>query len=244
MKSIKQKIFLNLFITTSVLLPFFVGFNFLGIGWAISSVNFMFIGLLSLLVSIGFLANRVIFKLDEISKTTYQEIYNEKLKEQKIRLSNLNKKLQKTKDEKDENLLKQLKSVYEGFLVDVQENKISQFLSTSTADEVDLIFENCIQKLEHSYEIYQTSKDLVGKSKQESEEQRNLIISQVEKDISHFVDMISRIRALRLKTTLEDSEEIKRRLSIQLKAAERTQIEMERVKNPDDLTRFKEFTDN
>jgi valyl-tRNA synthetase len=126
----------------------------------------------------------------------------------------------------------------------VRENKMSQFLSTSTANEVDLIFENCIQKLEHSYEIYQTSKDLIGKSKQESEEQRNLILSQVEKDIEHFVDMISRIRALRLKTSLDDSEEIKRRLSIQLRAAERTQVEMERVKNPDDLTRFKEFRDS
>jgi hypothetical protein len=56
--------------------------------------------------------------------------------------------------------------------------------------------------------------------------------------------MISRIRALRLKTSLDDSEEIKRRLSIQLRAAERTQVEMERVKNPDDLTRFKEFRDS
>jgi hypothetical protein len=244
MKSIKQKIFLNLFVTTSVLLPFFIGFNFLGIGWAISSVNFMFLGLISLLISIGSLANRTIFKLEEISKTTYQEIYNEKLKEQKIRLSTLNKKLQKTRNEKDENLLKQLRTVYEGFSEDVRENKMSQFLSTSTANEVDLIFENCIQKLEHSYEIYQTSKDLIGKSKQESEEQRNLILSQVEKDIEHFVDMISRIRALRLKTSLDDSEEIKRRLSIQLRAAERTQVEMERVKNPDDLTRFKEFRDS
>ncbi len=240
----KQKIFLNLFISTAVLLPFVIGANFLAIGWAISSTNTLFLGCVSLLISLGCFLNRAIFHLDAISKQVYEEIYNQKLKEQKERISILNKKLCRTKDEKDEELLKQLKVVYEGFAEDVRNNKISQFLSPSTSSEIDLIFENCIRKLEHSYDLYQTSRTLNGKVKDELDKQRQETLIKIEEDIEHFTDTVSRIRALRLKGSVDDHAEVKRRLNIQLKAAERTQIEMERVQNPDDLTRFNEFKDS
>lgn len=209
-------------------------------GWVIGSATMMGLGLLGNLFAFGAGMFRYVFRLNEITESASKQLQTTKLLEQKQKLDQLDRKLVKTKDKRDEVYLRDLRAVYDGFVEDALAGKVSMFLNSSIIGEVDAVFSNTVGLLDYSYDIWKTAQSMKGSTKETVLQQREQILNQVEGNVQTFSETVNRIRALRLNDGVDYRSDIQHQLSIQLRAAERTQEQMKRLRD-DDLNRFDEF---
>ena len=176
MNQLKRKIFLDLFITPSVMIPTLISSTLFLMGWGVDYMNLMFLGIVGLLGSAGFASYRFLFNFEQVADKVSIAFRNQRFNEWKNKLNQLNRKLIRTDGEEDENCLATLKTAYSELLEDIRENKLSQYLATNTSEEVEMWFEQCVEKLERSYELWDALKTSTETVKKDLVQKRKILL--------------------------------------------------------------------
>jgi len=241
MKDIKSKVMTDLFIAPITVIPGLTGATSFALGFAIGSSTLMFLGLCGVLVAMGGAAWRFMFNMNEVAEQAAKYLEAQKMLQEQARLDDLDEKLTKDRDPRDQNYLRDLRTIYGNFTKDVNEDNIGVYVTSKMIADINAIFDQCIALLEYSYELWESSRELSDSTKAEVLRNREEILSNVEKSVISFTETINGIRALKLQDKKEEATDMQRRLATQLKVAENTQREMRNLNTQSHLSEFMNF---
>lgn len=237
---IKQKILLDLFITPWSLFPFIGGVSLLILAWATKVYGLLaFGGFLGVVFGIGTALTNCVFNLDKFSMQAVEYLKNAKMLEREKRLNLLANKLAKTREQKDDNCLDALRSMYSKFLVDLEDGKLDVY--PEMIAQVEQIFEECINTLEHSYELYKTVKTMPRGQKQAIHDKRKELLDEVDASVELLSDMMVKIRTMNTQEKSIRLSKMREELEMQLRAAENTNnkmIELEHGNSSEDYSEY------
>lgn len=222
MNDLRKRILLDLLITPVTVIPFLGGVSLLLLSEILGGLS-AFLGFAGIVIAFGAFLTNLTFNLPKISKRALKNWHDQQVKQRERELDNLDRRLQKTDDDRDESALRNLRTLYNSFGKDVSGGKISEHVPPAMLQSVDDIFKVCIQKLERSYEIHRTAGTMNGKLRRDLAKQRDTIIEEVETSVAELADVISEVRALKFKNETNELKQLSDRLSSQLEIAKATE---------------------
>jgi len=222
MEDLRKRIILELLITPATVVPVLIGGSMLLLSEILGGYA-AFFGFVGVLVGIGAFLTNLIFNLDKISKRALKQWHDQQTKQREKSLDSLDRKLVKTDGDRDENALRNLRTLYKSFSGDVKGGKLSDHVPAQMFQSIDDIFDTCVTKLERSFEINCTAATMTGKLKRDLLTQREAVISEVEGSVLELSNVINEVRTLKFKTESDDLKQLQRRLSSQLEIARATE---------------------
>lgn len=239
MDELRKRILLDLFVTPGTVIPATIGLSLLMMSGILGGLA-AFIGFCGLLISFGSLLTNLVFNMDKISKKAMREWRDRLAKEKDAALDELDRKLVRTRDPRDQTALRNLRTIYDSFSNDLKAGKISTGVSSGMLTQIDEIFDACVKQLERQYEIWEVTQKVSGNLKVKLNSQREEVLAEVEKSVENLADVIAEVRALKLKAQSGELEHLQTRLNSQLAAAKATADFMAGL-DASDMSRFSEY---
>ena len=196
-----------------------LGGSLLLISVAMGSITVAFSGFCCCLASVGIATTNVFCKFNSTVKKVVEKIKLEQEQKFENHLDELDEKLLKDKDPRDQTALRNLRALYDSFIEDFENGKISPSVPSSMVQQIDRIYHNCVHQLEHQYEIWETSKKVSGDIKISLIQQKSKIVDDVVKGVDSLSSVINEVRSLGLKAKQSELTKLQNRLDIQLTAA-------------------------
>lgn len=242
MDDLKKKIALDLCVTPGTTIPTAIGASLLLLS-VIFGGTVAFIGLLCCLAGLGALATNFIFRLGPISQQAAKEWQRQQQKKKDHELDQLDRRLARTREVKDETALRNLRALYKGFCKDYGEGKISSTVPPLMLQQIDEIFESCIHQLARSAELWTQARDVQGDLKKGLQRQRRQVLEEVEKSVETLAHAINEVRALKLKSKRSELQRLQQKLTSQLEVAKATEervMELDGLEDPDKYSEYLE----
>ncbi len=203
--------------------------------------NFGLYSFLLLLTAVGFAATRFVCQYEAIFKETIEKLQEDKQLERNLKLDTLDAKLLEDKDPRDQTALRNLRVLYDNFLDDFRNGRISPSVPASMLDQIEHVAENCIFQLEQQYKIWQTSRRVSGDMREKLLNQKTAILDEVEASVENLSKVMDEVRILGLKAKQGDLKTLQKRLKIQLEAAKSTDAFFTEAGNPD-AVKYSEYS--
>ncbi len=241
--NLKKQIFYELCVTPGTMIPSVIGlslllFAFAGLGgWA------AFFGFISLVIGVGVLMTNIIFRLGPVSQRAAKKWQKQQAANKNAELDELDARLAKTRDKKDETALRNLRALYDSFTTDYSNGKVSSTVPAGMLGQIDEIFQVCIQRLRTSVEIHDQSKRVTGDLKKTLKDQREVIVGDIESGVTTLAEVINEVRALSNSTDRRTLKRVQDRLNSQLSIAKATEKQVASLEaiGDEDLERFSEY---
>jgi hypothetical protein len=230
MDSIRKKAILDLFVTPLTVGSTTIGITMLLLSWAFGGGAVMtFLGFLGVLVGLGWAGTNFALNLEKVVQNAAKTIELETKEATKQKLDELDEKLCRDRDPRDQTYLRDMRELYDAFMADYEAGKLSEYCTPQTVDQIKELFNLVVKKLEDAFNIWETSRNLRGKAKDLAQADRDKIIEDVGKAVDHMGEIVSGIRSLRAKANNSDMDRLRENLDRQLNAARRTQEQMEGI---------------
>lgn len=240
MDDLRKRILLDLLVTPGTVIPGTIGVSLLLLSEMLGGMA-AFVGFCCLLASIGACLTNLVFNMDKISKKALKEWQEAQAKQRESKLDELDAKLVRDRDPRDQTALRNLRTIYKSFVDDLQSGKLAASVSSAMMTQIDEIFNTCVQQLERQYEIWETSMKVSGDLRIKLLTQRDEIVVEVEKSVASLADVVNEVRALKINTKKGELDKLQQRLNTQLEAAKATEQFVAGL-DADDMTRFAEYT--
>ena len=220
MDDVQKKVLLDIFAAPISLLPVVGGLTSLLLGWGFSSSILLAAGAIAVLGGIGILGTRLVFGLESLTNKACEHLHNQKTQERQDRLDELESNLTKDRDPRTQRLLRDLRSIHETFVADVESGKIAK-ATREVVDIVDGLFQACVANLEQSYAIYRSDR-----RKKRKNEERDAIVEEVADTVDRLRDTVKQFRALEKKKKKKDVNRLMGDLDKALEVARATEDRM------------------
>jgi len=235
MIGLKRRILIDLLITPLTIIPFAAGISFLILSEIIGATG-VFVGLCLCVFGIASVVLNLVLNLNNIVKKAVKDLQSVSMREFDAKLDKIYKRLCTDDDNRDQQALKNIRTIYKQFVIDLDSGKIKN-IPPAMVTHIQKIYEEVIKHLVEQFEIWETSNSITGKLKTELLAQREKMIVEIEKSVSDFAQSISEIRALGLKTGDGELTRLQERLQVQLEVAKNTQ----EIVSGDEYSRFNEY---
>lgn len=239
MNGLKKRIIMDLIVTPFTIFPLIAGISALLLSEMLGSI-WAFAGVCSCLIGLGGMITNFAFNFDKISRKAFQELREIELRKHNSELDELDRKLVKTTGVQDQECLRNLRSIYNSFQIDLVNGKIKT-APKYLIEQIDQIYLAVIHHLNRQYELWETSLKVVGELKVKFTKQRKSLLGEIEESISGLAETISEIRALGLKTGDGELTRLQDRLESQLNVAKATEQRLAEITGEDEYSRFKEY---
>jgi hypothetical protein len=236
MDELKKKILLDVFVTPGTVIPTTVGASLLLLSLVIGPA-WGFFGFCLLLLGGGLGLTNLLLRYDDISKQAIEKMERDRKDERNRHLDDLDAKLSSDRDPRDQEALRNLRSLYDCFMEDVKAGKISIAAGASMFHQIEEMFTQCVKQLEQQHEIWLTSKRVTGQLRDDLMKQKSAILDDVDISVRCLVDTVNEIRVLGIKAQKNELGKIQNRLKIQLESAKATEKIIEEA-STGDLSRF------
>jgi hypothetical protein len=237
---LRKKILLDLCVTPGTTIPAAIGVSMLLLGMVMGSMV-VFVGFLCCLAGFGALVTNFVFNLSKVSQSAAKQWQKQQQAKKDGELDRLDEQLQNTREVKDENALRNLRALYQGFCTDFESGKISSTVPPTMLSQIDEIFQSCIHQLSRSYEIYEQSRRVTGNLRKGLEGQRKQILTDVEKSVETLAQVITEVTAMRLETTRGELDRLQGRLTSQLAVAKATEEQVRTLDGVEDPDKYDEY---
>lgn len=239
MDDLRKRILLDLLVTPGTVIPTVLGVSLLLLAEFLGGMA-AFLGFCGVLCGFGAVLTNLVFNMEKISKKALKEWQEAQAKQRERSLDELDAKLVKDRDPRDQTALRNLRTIYKSFVDDLNSGKLASSVSAAMMTQIDEIFNACVSQLERQYEIWETSMKVYGDLREKLQRQRDEIIAEVEKSVTNLADVVSEVRALKINTKKGELEKLQQRLTTQLDAAKATEQFVAGL-DKDDMSRFDEY---
>lgn len=207
---IRKKILLNLATNPAVLVPFTAGATGLITSWAFDlSSAVTATSALSLVLSVGLFLTVFFLGGDEAARHVYEQVEKENIEQKERELDLLDKELTKDRDPRTQEALRNLRNLRQQFReVDWAHSDVASFMEVIAS--IDNLFDSSIQSLVKSLSLARSMKGLNGKPRRNINDQREFIISDIEKNIEQMATVLIELRS---GVKISGSEKLRRELS-------------------------------
>lgn len=223
---LKQRIIFNLLVTPTTVGPFTAGATILLVSWALgANAVWPFIGLLSIFAGFGMAATNYFYNFDKASERAIESLREQAKELKEDELDELDECLVAARGPRpdlDQTYLRELREMYSQFVGDIESGSLKT-VTRDIREQVKLLFDACIEALEHSYDLWESaSKIKKSETKNSILREREKVIDEVGKSVERFQTTIDEVRTLNLKATEDSLSKIRTELSESLEIARKT----------------------
>ena len=180
-----KQLYLDLFVSRSVLIPVFFGLQASIFGWLLGSMLTVAGGFLTALFGLGIFGTRLVFGLDKLAQEAQQKVLERQEQTKEQDLDNLIVKLKRDRDPRPERCLQELRSLRK-----LLKTKVSGTFKTEILDNFDDLFKKCVKQITDTDELWSASLNLTGRTKKKIREEREKIVLDVEELTNRLVDYV------------------------------------------------------
>ena len=193
MDKVKRKVMLDLFASPWSLLPMVGGATALMASWAFGGHPALtFGGIGAMLMGAGIFASRLIFGLERITDRAYKYVVESQQAARLAALEQLAQKLRGDRDPRTGALLSQLRSLYDTLKADLDSGKIN-FAARDVLERVESIYRICVEYLDRSFQLWQTSVRLKGPARNSVMQQREELINEVAHSVEYLENTVNQL---------------------------------------------------
>lgn len=223
MDDLKKQIFYDLCVTPFTVFPTAIGLTLLLLAFGGLGGTAAFLGFICVLAGFGALVTNFIFNLKGVSERAAKKWEKQQKARHDADLDELDKKLEQTKGTADENALRNLRTLYTSFTTDYKSGAVTNNVPATMLQQIDEIYQACIQSLRQVVAIDNQSKKVTGNLKKTLKAQRDQLIGDVEGGVETLAGVINEVRALGLNADRRALAKIQQRLTSQLNIAKATE---------------------
>lgn len=220
MNSLHGKVLSNICISPSVIIPATSGISLLLLS-VVLGPEWAFLGSCLCLASIGITLTRFFLYWEQDLEEIIRRGYQEKIRKRNDQLDLLDQKLLLDRDPRDQTALRNLRAIYDSFMEDVKSGVISSAVTADLCNNIEQLFENCVNQLQKQHDMWTLSGKLTGEYRKEINKRRNAILEEVEAIIATLTKTTDEIRILGLKGDNGELSKIQTQLRVQLETAKK-----------------------
>lgn len=207
---LRKKILLSLATRPEVLIPFTAGATGSIASWVFDlSASITAVSVLSMLLSFGLFLTVFFLGDDESIRDVYKQAEKENIELKEKELDQLDGELVKDRDPRTHEALRNLRVLRQQFReTDWATSDVVSFMEVIAS--IDNLFDSSIQSLKKSLSLAKSMKGLKGKSRQNIRDQREFIVTDVEKNIEQMTSVLIELKS---GVKMSGSEDLRRELS-------------------------------
>jgi hypothetical protein len=224
-EDIRKKVFLDVFVSKSTLLPIVAGGSVSLISLGMDLYPLAFMGLTASLVGVGIFATRLIFNLDKITENAFNYLQEKKQEELEVDLD----KLQESLTEKDAEQLKLLRNAYNHHKDQIAKEAI--VTSDELEDKLEKLFKGCIEQLKYASELSDTAKTLTKDAKKGVLEKRQQVLTEIKDSVQCFHSIIDEICAINTDKSTKGLSDLRAELQSSFDVIKRTEARVAELDN-------------
>jgi myo-inositol-1-phosphate synthase len=179
-EDIRKKVFLDVFVSKSTLLPVVAGGTVSLLSLAADQYLFALGGFAAVVVGVGICATKLIFGLEKVTETAFNYLQERK----RVELEESLNKLEEEFNEKDREQLKILRAAYNHHKDQVQKGDV--ITNDMLEEKLEKLFQGCIEQLKYANEFYYTAQDLTKDAKKSVLERRQKVLTEIKDSIQCF----------------------------------------------------------
>ena len=237
-KEIRRKVWYEIFLAPSAVLPIAAGATALLISWAAGGVAlFTGAGIVGILGGLGWMATRAIFQVESITEKTIQEIRQKARDEQNRKLDDLMRKLRTDRDHRNDDYLIMLRKLSDEFESVASEPGVV-LRSMEVIQQVRQLFAAAVVKLERSFDLWELSERLAGDAVQDVLQERERVLAEVKSTVDHLRSATQQYQDVIRREANSDLAQLQGELDTSLRIAKRTE---ERMREFETKPNYEEF---
>ncbi len=226
---IRSRVLRNIFAAPTSLVPMAAGASALMSSWVVGgNVYLAAAGIAGLAGGVGLMAYRWAFGVEHLTERAFDAIAAEQRRDRKASLDRLERQLRGDRDPRTQTYLRRLRKLYNDFQDDLNDGKVSRSARTVLLD-VDNLFRAAVQRLEDSYDLWDTAMQMSGDGKLAMMESRNRVIDEVHESVDHLSKIIEQFHSFRLKEDEGELSKLRRELDQTMQAARRAEERVEAI---------------
>lgn len=245
---INRKVLLDLFASTTTLLPIVLGLTGLLFSWPMGSGTLAGLGLMAVMGGLGAFFTKVIFGLERIKDKAIQDILNENETILNAELDELDIRLRQDKDPRPEDCLRSLRSLR----AHLKTNLNAKYLSKDIQENFEKLFNACVAHIKESDALWRAAKRstqatmMMGKLpesvRKELKEKREKLVAEVQTATEKLVQYVNQYSEVKKQETVDNQSDIAsslKELEISIAVAKKVEERLNFTKSD-----YKEFEEN
>ena len=228
-EDIRKKVFLDVFVSKSTLLPIVAGGSISLVSLAMDMYPLAFLGFSGALVGVGVFLTKVIFGLDKITENAYN--YQQESKRQAAE-HDLDK-LQESLIEEDADQFKVLRTTYNHHKGQIEKGDIVK--NDELEEKLDKLFHGCAEQLKYASELYNTAQGLGKKAKKGTLDKREQVLTEIKDSIQCFNTIIEGMEQINTEKSTKELSDLRKDLESSFEVVKRSETRIaEELENRSD----------
>lgn len=239
MDPIKRRVYSELFLAPSVVLPIVGGISAAMLAWASGGNGYLgAAGAVGILGGIGWMLTRIIFKVEAITEDAMRFVQSHREQEDQKRLDELAATLALGRDHRTQDYLTLLRSLRKDFQLTASQPGI-QARSAKVGEQVGLVFEAAVEQLRHSHSMWELSQQLRGEARQKILASREQVLTEIGVTVDRLQASVHQFKELVRRDKKSDLASMREELEATMRVARRTEermrLELENSSSQHDL---------
>jgi hypothetical protein len=202
-EDIRKKVFLDVFVSKSTLLPIIAGGSIAMVSWAADLYPLAFLGFAGGLIGVGIFATKVIFGLDKITENAYNYLQESKKAELEDKLDKLEGDLYG----EDADQLKILRQTYSRHKEQLERGDIVR--NDELEEKLEKLFNCCTEQLQQATELYNTAQGVGKKAKKGVLDKREQVLTEIKESIQCFNTIIEGIVGINTEKSTKELSDLR-----------------------------------
>jgi hypothetical protein len=229
MESIRKKVYSDLFLAPSVILPVVAGASAWLLSWAIGGHGWLNLaGLVGTLGGLGWMATRIIFQLDAITARAYQHVQDKELQAQESLLVQLIAKLKLDPDQRADDYLMLLMDSRRKFQRLLSEPEL-RARSLQVNSQFDQLFWAAIKQLDESDTLSSLASQLKSQERQAILGRRDVLLGEVKLTTERMMQAVEQLQQATDRHDGNELAQLRNELESSMNSARRAEERMRQL---------------
>jgi len=223
---IRKKVFLDLFVSKSTLLPVVAGGTTALLSMA-ADQWFLALGGFSVgVVGVGIFLTRFVFGLEKVTENAFNYLQEKKKAEFEESLNKLEEEL----NDKDREPFKVLRAAYKHHKEQIQKGDI--ITSDALEEKLERLFQGCTEQLKYANELYNAAQTLTKDAKKGVMERRQKVLTEVKDSIQCFNTIIDEVTGINTDKSTKSLSDLRNEAKSSFEVVKRTEARVAELDGP------------
>lgn len=214
---VRKKVFLDLFVSKSTLLPVVVGGSTSILAIAADQWLLALGGFSLGVVGVGVFLSRFIFNLEAVTENAFKYLQEKKKAEFEESLNKLEEEL----NFKDSGQFKTLRTIYNHHKEQIEKGDITT--SEELEEKLNKLFQACVEQLKYANELYNTAQSLTKDAKKSVMDKRQKVLTEIADSIQCFNTIIDEIYSINTNKSTKSLSDLRNDLKSSFEVVKRTE---------------------
>ncbi len=223
---IRKKVFLDVFVSKSTLLPVVAGGTTALLSLATDQYLLALGGFAGVVAGVGIFLTKIIFNLESVTENAFNYMQEKKKAEIEGALDKLEADLT---NNKDRDQLRTLRAAYSHHKEQIKNGVV--ITSDALEEKLAKLFQGCVEQLKYSNELYNTAQTLAKDAKKAMMERREKVLTEIKDSIQCFNTIIDNMTGINTEKSTKSLSDLRDDAQSSFEIVKRTEQRVAELEN-------------